>query len=162
LAEEPVIEMERRMQAGLEYVSSLRKLGFDPEIAAWAIPRQRPGAPDVELILVTSWADNIGPKAIYDLLFEAYDASATPREIDPFVVTLISPHTQVATDLKAALVTMRHENFGPHDRPMFILGMVDYTTIPQWIISHRDVKPARFEDLRRFAAFHRNVTALAA
>jgi hypothetical protein len=116
----------------------------------------------MEFILVTSWTDNIGPKAIYDLLFEAYDVSATPREIDPFVVTLISPQTQVANDLKAALVTMRQENFGPEHRPMFILGMLDYTTIPQWIVSHREVKPARFEDLRRFAAFQRNVTALAA
>jgi hypothetical protein len=157
-----MIEMDRRMKAGREYVSSLRKLGFDPEIAVWVIPNQRPEGSDMELILVTSWADNIGPKAIYDLLFEAYDASATPREIDPFVVTLMSPQTQVAQDLRGGLLTMRHENFGPEDRPMFILGMFDYTTVPQWIVAHRDVKPARFEDLRRFAAFQRNVTSLAA
>jgi hypothetical protein len=157
-----MIDMERRMIAGQEYITSLRKLGFDPDIAAWAAPVKRSDSVEMELIIVTSWADNIGPKAVYDLLFEAYDASATPREIDPFLVTLLSPQTQVAIDLRNRLETMRREKFGPEDRSMFILGMLDYSTVPQWILAHRHSEPARFDDLRRFKVFQNNIAALAA
>ena len=43
------------------------------------------------LVLVTSLFDFVGPLALTELLFEAYNAAATPKEIDPFIIRLHSP-----------------------------------------------------------------------
>lgn len=157
-----MIEMERRLKAGREYLIALRKLGFNPDAILWAGVGGAPADGPMELLIVTTWADNIGPKAIYDLLFEAYDASATPKEIDPFVVSLFSPNTQVAVDIDAAVRTIKAEGNQADFRPILVLGMMDYFTIPQWILSHRAAKSTRFEDIRRFSAFQNNVAKLAA
>jgi hypothetical protein len=154
--------MERKLRAGREYAAALKKLGFTPSALLWAGIGGQDSDGKMELLIVTSWVDHIGPKAIYDVLFEAYDASATPKEIDPFVVSLFSPNTQIAADLRGAIHTMRTEPLGEDARPMFVLGMMDYFTIPDWIISHRVSKSGHFEDLRRFHAFQNNVAQLAA
>lgn len=162
MAERAVIEMERKLKAGREYAAALKKLGFNPNALLWAgVGREGPDS-RMELLIVTNWIDDVGPKAIYDLLFEAYDASATPKEIDPFIVSLFSPHTQVAADIRGALYTVRTEPLREDARPMFILGMMDYFTIPDWIISYRPSKSSHFDDLRRFHAFQNNVAKLAA
>ena len=156
-----MIEMERRLKAGREYLAALRKLGFNPDAVLWAGVGGIAAEGAMELLIVTTWADNIGSKAVYDLLFEAYDASATPKEIDPFTVSLFSPQTQVAVDLSNAVKTIKSEQ-NPEIRPMIVLGMVDYYTIPSWIISYKVSKSTRFEDARKFHAFQRNVANLAA
>lgn len=155
--------MERRLVAGRDYLAALRKLGFHPDALLWAFRGGVPEPAPFELLIISTWADSIGPKAIYDLLFEAYDASATPKEIDPFIVSLFSHHTKVATDMGDAIRTIQSEAI-PADgsQPMLILGMMDYITIPQWIISYRQPRSNRFDDLRRFGAFQTNVTKLAA
>ncbi len=157
-----MIEMERRLEAGREYLVALRKLGFNPEALLWAGVGAEAADGAMELLIVTTWTDNVGPKAIYDLLFEAYDASATPKEIDPFTVTLFSPRTQVAIDLNGAMRTIREKLRGPDNHPMIVLGMLDYYTIPDWIISYRRSKTSSFDDVRRFTAFQSNVAKLAA
>jgi len=162
LASEPVIDMERRLKAGREYHTALRRLGFDPDALLWAGVGGSDADGAMELLIVTTWADNIGPKAIYDLLFEAYDASATPKEIDPFIVSLFSPQSRVAIDLAAAVYTVRKEVHRADFTPMLVLGMMDYVTIPEWIISYRQPKSTRFDDARRFRAFQTNVEKLAA
>lgn len=163
MATQPVIEMERRLKAGREYLAALQKLGFHPDALLWATGVGGvAGSDKMELLIVSTWIDNIGPKAVYDVLFEAYDASATPKEIDPFIVSLFSPHTQVAKDLEGAVETVRRNRSLDDFRPMFVLGMMEYSTIPAWIISYRRSKSTRFEDARRFAAFQNNVAKLAA
>ena len=161
MAEQPMIEMKRRLKAGREYLVALRKLGFDPDALFWAgVGPDANGS--MELLIVTTWADNIGPKAVYDLLFEAYDASATPREIDPFVVSLFSPNTTVAKDFYNAIQTIDRKIHDKDFTPMIVLGMLDYYTTSSWIISCRLPKSTRFDDTRRFAAFRNNVAKLAA
>ncbi|WP_297507324.1 hypothetical protein [uncultured Caulobacter sp.] len=166
MARHALIEMERKLKAGREYAAALKKLGFVPDALVWASPggEAKPVNPDhqLELLIVSSWVDNVGPKAIYDLLFEAYEFSATPQEVDPFIVSLFSPETQVAKDLWGAIHTLRTEPLGDDARPMFVLGMLDYATIPDWIISYRTSKSNHFADLRRFHAFQNNVAKLAA
>ena len=77
-----------RREAGSEYLAALRALGLRPDALFWSFDK-------VEdrfiLMLVTEMVDFKGPLAIADLLFQAYNASATPKEIDPFVVRLHSP-----------------------------------------------------------------------
>ena len=69
MAEDPSIAMDHRLRAGREYLDALCKLGFVPDVLCWAVAGS---AADerMELLIVTTWADTIGPKAIYDLLFE--------------------------------------------------------------------------------------------
>ncbi len=164
MVEQAVIEIERKLKAGREYAAALKRLGFTPDALLWAhVGAEDKGASgaEMELLIVSSWVDQVGPKAIYDLLFEAYDLSATPKEIDPFVVSLFSPKTQVALDLRGAMDTTR-KKVSSDFRPMFVLGMLDYYTVPDWIILYRASKSNQFEDLRRFHAFQNNVAQLAA
>ena len=158
-------EMQRKLRAGREYHEALCKLGFHPDAVLWATAGGQPDdQPRMELLLVTSWADIIGPKAVYDLLFEAYEASATPQEIDPFIVSLFSPETQVSRDIAGGMRTLRSPEFAnnPDSRPMFVLGLFDYSTIPDWVIHYAPRKSTRFEAARRFGAFERNVHRLVA
>jgi hypothetical protein len=153
--------MERRLAAGREYLQALQRLGFRPDALLWALKGKSAPPADFELLLVSSWADSIGPRRVYDLLFEAYDLSATPKEIDPFIVSLFSPATQVAIDLAGSMHTIRTE-MGMGERPMFVLGMFDYSTIPPWIIHYAPRKVSRFDDARHFQAFSTNIERLAA
>jgi hypothetical protein len=43
------------------------------------------------LVVVTSLFDFVGPLPLMRLLFDAYNAAATPKEIDPFILRLHSP-----------------------------------------------------------------------
>lgn len=162
MAEQPVIQMQRRLEAGREYFDALKKLGFTPDALLWAHAGGSAHDAPMELVIVTAWVDTIGPKAIYDLLFEAYDASATPREIDPFIVSLFSPQTQVAKDIAAAVRTVQDHAHEHNFRPMLVLGMMDYVTIPSWILWYRPSKSKLFEDTRHFSAFKNNIERLAA
>lgn len=156
--------MDRKLIAGREYVEALNKLGFAPDVACWAIRGQEPQQ-RLELLLVTTWADTVGPKAVYDLLFEAYDASATPKEIDPFIVSMFSPNSLLGAEMVGMIgKALRKEGplAAPDVQPMLIMGMMDYVTIPDWVFTYRKPQSTRFDDQRRFAAFQRNVHQLAA
>lgn len=77
-----------KQEAGREYLTALRSLGCEPEALFWA--KDAVVGNDV-LILVTSLFDYAGPLDLSSLLFKAYNLSATPREIDPFILRLHSP-----------------------------------------------------------------------
>lgn len=160
MADQPLAEMEHRLAAGREYLAALQKLGFQPDAAAWATvgaDRRR-----FELLIVTSWVDAVGPLPIYDLLFEAFDNRATPAEIDPFNVSLFSPHSYLAHALEAF---MSAEGV-PSDHQARSSGqgleVDDYRLRRDWILFHGRVESLRQDDLRRFAAFKTKVARLAA
>lgn len=80
-----------RYDAGGDYLAALRVLKLEPEALFWAYDK---GIEQFVLVLVTSLFDFAGPLALTQLLFDAYNAAATPKEIDPFIVRLHSPkHT---------------------------------------------------------------------
>lgn len=80
-----------RYDAGQDYLVALRALKLEPEALFWAFDK---GIGQFVLVLVTALFDFAGPLALSQLLFEAYNSAATPREIDPFIVRLHSPrHT---------------------------------------------------------------------
>lgn len=162
MAERPLIDVEQRLVAGREYLSALRRLGFAPDAMLWAAVGSDSGQAEMELLIVSSWADNIGPRAIYHLLFEAYDASATPREIDPFVVSLFSPRSRLAADLDNELHALRERGLLDHRGAIMSLSGGDYFTRPKWILSRRKTPSKHFDDVRRFAAFQNNVVKSAA
>ena len=77
-----------RYDAGRDYLTAIRNLKLEPEALFWAYDTS---LSQFVLVLVTSLFDFAGPLALTRLLFEAYNAAATPQEIDPFIIRLHSP-----------------------------------------------------------------------
>jgi hypothetical protein len=76
------------LKAGEDYLAALQKLGMRPRFLGWGweLASER-----WQLVLVTSIVDAGGPLALNRLLFKAYNAEATPKEISPFIVRVFSP-----------------------------------------------------------------------
>lgn len=85
----PTLEV-KYMDAGHEYLRTLRRFGLDPLALFWAYDHV---AKQFVLVLVSEFFDVVGPLEISKLLFRAYNASVTPKSIDPFIIRLHS-HTQ--------------------------------------------------------------------
>lgn len=91
----PQIE-ERFLTAGREYNTALADLGLEPHALFWAFDKDEQRH---VLVLITDFFDLKGPLEISRQLFRAYNASVTPREIDPFVVRLYSTNQPAGDSL---------------------------------------------------------------
>jgi hypothetical protein len=76
------------MKAGQEYLDALVQLGLIPAFLGWGWDIAER---EWMLVLVTSIIDAGGPLALNRLLFRAYNAKATPKQISPFIVRVFSP-----------------------------------------------------------------------
>nr|WP_317893687.1 hypothetical protein [uncultured Sphingomonas sp.] len=76
------------LEAGAEYDRGLRELGLRVDALLWGA-----FGPDETLGLAFVWSgvERFGPLSVAKILFEAYSASALTREIDPFLVQILSP-----------------------------------------------------------------------
>ena len=77
-----------RYDAGQRYLLALRNLQLEPEALFWAWDQT---VRHYVLVIVTEVFDFAGPLALAEKLFTAYNAAATPPEIDPFILRLHSP-----------------------------------------------------------------------
>ena len=87
------IELDlKRKKAGGEYLDALTGLGLrvNALLRMYDLSEQR-----FVLALATELFDFKGPHGVSNLLFKAYNASATPKEIDPFIVRLHSPEHSI-------------------------------------------------------------------
>ena len=76
------------LTAGQDYLNALVALGLVPAFLGWGWD---PNVSQWNLVLVTSIVDGGGPLALNRLLFRAYNAKATPKQISPFIVRVFSP-----------------------------------------------------------------------
>jgi hypothetical protein len=76
------------LTAGQDYLDALVSLGLVPAFLGWG---WGPIESQWMLVLVTSIVDAGGPLPLNRLLFRAYNAKATPKEISPFIVRIFSP-----------------------------------------------------------------------
>jgi hypothetical protein len=76
------------LAAGRDYRGALVSLGLIPAFLGWG---WEIATREWVLVLVTSIVEAGGPLALNRLLFRAYNAKATPKEISPFVVRVFSP-----------------------------------------------------------------------
>lgn len=112
------------LKAGQEYLDALRKLRLNPEGLLWSRVNEIEthtdsvtGEPveldgpsgDWHLVLVTGALDEGGPISMQELLFKAYDASATPKEISPFIVEVMSAKSPFVSHL----INVLNNPFGP-------------------------------------------------
>ncbi|MBB5046003.1 hypothetical protein HNR60_000745 [Rhodopseudomonas rhenobacensis] len=77
----------QHLKAGADYLKALRALGLNPNFLGWGWDI---ASAQWTLVLVTSIIDAGGPLALNKLLFHAYNAEATPKEISPFIVRIFS------------------------------------------------------------------------
>lgn len=149
--------------AGHEYLASLRKLGLDPEGLMWARDET---IDEFVLVLITTHFDYAGPLEIYRLLTRAYNASATPSEIAPFIVRLHSPKQVIVTELRKAYgwqIEIRpvHE-MAKHIDLKVRLSAGDLSFMSEWIYVLRETKLPPVERNRRWNRFRDQVERLAA
>jgi hypothetical protein len=78
----------RYLKAGQDYLDALVSLGLNPHFLGWGWDR---ATEQWLLVLVTFIVEAGGPLALNRLLFRAYNAKATPKEISPFMVRVFSP-----------------------------------------------------------------------
>lgn len=92
---------QARLVAGARYVAALEGLGFAVDAAMWTIAASPVTSDsDLQLLIVSRFVERAGTGAIYDLLFKAYDLAATPKDFDPWIVSLYGPRTLFATEMK--------------------------------------------------------------
>jgi hypothetical protein len=78
----------RYLKAGQDYLDALVSLGLVPAFLGWGWEQAEA---QWLLVLVTPIVETGGPLALNKLLFHAYNAKATPKEISPFIVRVFSP-----------------------------------------------------------------------
>ncbi|MGV1757636.1 hypothetical protein ACQZ6F_17430 [Rhizobium sp. A22-96] len=165
----PDIE-DKYLKAGREFASALDALGLDANALFWAFDSAESRH---VLVLVTDFFDFKGPLEISKQLFKAYNASATPKEIDPFVIRLHSINQAMgerysehaSSDWK--LRVRAGNKAGPI--PGLTSAVINNLTIgdlemrPEWVIRGRKVTRSKSNDLsRRWGRFTRNVEKAAA
>lgn len=88
------------VKAGSEFLKAVQQLGLRPEGLLWAHDRT---IDRFVLVLITAQFDYEGPAEIYRLLTLAYRASATPREINPFIIRVHSVNQSIVSAIKRAI-----------------------------------------------------------
>jgi hypothetical protein len=166
----------RYLTAGQEYLDALVSLGLIPAFLGWGWD---PAVGQWMLVLVTSIVDAGGPLALNKLLFRAYNAKATPKQISPFIVRIFSPEIiPIAGGMdfwllgeKNEIVNPVPEKAGPDARPTKITNVQkrfmgleleainSYQTLPQAVDRALAGHHQRRRDWQRFK---RNVERLAA
>lgn len=149
--------------AGAEYYTSLRRLGFDPDVLFWAFDRE---LDEFALILVSPAYDEIGPLAISKVLFRAYEASITPKEISPFVVRLFSPRQSfwqavsriISVEMEIAVGDGSYRPLG--DQAMYESD--DFLFRNDWFYARRERSSQPLNMRASWRKFERNVEQLAA
>lgn len=160
---------ERFLIAGKEYGEALEKLGLDPHALLWAFD-------EVEnrfiLILVTDFFDVKGPLEISRQLFKAYNASATPQEIDPFTVRVHSINQPFGDEIHGLAASDGKVNiYDKFLKPKpgaenirissYIKDGLEFRT--EWIISAKKSHARKTIELsRRWDRFTKNLDSIAA
>jgi hypothetical protein len=163
-------EIEKRfLTAGREYGIALADLGLDPHALFWAFDEEED---QHILVLITDFFDFKGPLEISKQLFRAYNAAATPKEIDPFVIRLHSVNQPVGRSLLSFAgggweINKIDKTTGkPIGESMKVSGVksAGLDLRPEWIIKVRSERPVRksIELSRRWNRFARNIDRIAA
>lgn len=167
---------ETHMAAAKEFSKSLSDIGFDMDGVFWAYDKEDERH---VLIVVTDVFDAKGPLEISRQIFKAYNASLTPKEIDPFIVRLLSTNQVDARELLGMASsdwTVKHYKKGTSEfsiRKNIANGntleleeftVSDVTIRPEWVVmikAHHKVRKTH-EINRKWDFFKRNLDKLAA
>lgn len=93
---------ETQMANAREFTKSLSTIGFDMDGVFWVYDKEDERQ---VLLVVTDFFDVKGPLEIYRQIFKAYNASLTPKEIDPSCVRFLSRNQTVAKDIMDSVLS---------------------------------------------------------
>ena len=162
------------LRAGREYLDALRSLKFEPDILCWVVENDGMdsnfGNLHNRLAIVTSLVDRVGPAKIYDLLIEAYTLAVTPREIDPFQISVYSPHSRdgqyLVDNTHPNQIAEHRRKAGEDSGPMWGIVMnvphMNAAPWPQSVYTYNLRRRDMTADLRRYAIMRRTLDRLAA
>lgn len=86
------------LDAGADYLSSLDRLGLKVDALMWAYDFNN----KIFLLwLVWAGVERYGPLEIQQRLFAAYNASALPKAVDPFIVHVMDPRSSLVKSVRA-------------------------------------------------------------
>jgi hypothetical protein len=153
------------IEAGTAYLEALRNLRFEPDGLLWARDKT---IDQFVLLLVTRHFDYAGPLEIFRLLTRAYNLSATPKEISPFIIRLHSPDQAIIRNM---LIIDAHMPSGERSMTMTASGaIVDIKYINIWVYKwpptvhtkKKGPKQSAVARTREFRRFKESVERLAA
>jgi hypothetical protein len=148
------------IEAGERYDAALRALGLRPDGLFWAWDKT---IRDFVLVLVTRHLDHAGPLELFRLLTRAYNLSATPAEISPFIVRVHSPDQQIIRNL---LMIDAFDKEGKRVDYITARGEIaDLEYVNHWVYYWPDLKkkkPHPVSRTREWNRFRRTVEQLAA
>lgn len=154
-----------RVGAGKEYLAALNALGLKPDVLCWVYEVEEG---EMQLAIVTSMAERVGGLSIYKLLFRAYEAAATPREINPFIVSVYGPKSNFGVKLRRVLGGLAERGTFSVPERAALFTLTDTGASGRRVVLGRGVyvasegRRSAAEDLKRFRHFQRRVEALAA
>jgi hypothetical protein len=153
------------LSASRDYLAALQRLGLRPLFLGWGLETE---TERWVLGVVTSIVEAGGPLALNRLLFKAYNAKATPKDISPFIVRVYSPeiapnefYLLADKDIKINSVNQEVKDIGVSNVQFDFLG-VHYERINACIIPRRVQRPKYHETREEWQRFKRNVEKLAA
>lgn len=155
---------EERWTAGADYLAALRQLGLEPEGLLWAFHEARR---EMALVLVTSLVERIGPKDLYEVLFEAYEKAGTPRSIDPWIVVAFGPDSLLGEEFAVMMeAEVRVVEAPPSlELPIFKYGLGggEYTFSHEWVyVAKPRWRSESKHQVKIWNTFRENVARLAA
>lgn len=163
------IVTENRFRAGERYIRAIEGLGFSVDYALWTISAESHSASDIQLSIVSRMIETAGTKAVYQLLFMAFEHAATPREIDPWIVSLYGTKTKFADHLPSiplmqdiGFMTVKTDNGLVNQETPVWHKVLDRLTRPSWIYKLKQFEGTAHSDDWAYERFRRNVEALAA
>ena len=157
-----------RRECGREYIAALERLGFRPDVAFWAFDKTRD---TFILVIASDLLDYSGPFQMSQLLIKAYNASATPAQIDPFTVRTYSTRQAFIRDLRNWVQSAQNIQFKDQhgelitEQPERItIGYGDLEVEVGWLYRFDEPKGKlkTIDASRRWRRFQRNVEAIAA
>ncbi|NRF12177.1 hypothetical protein [Agrobacterium pusense] len=157
---------ELMMESAKRFDESLLSLGLAANLVTWAVEE---GVKDPVLVLVTDFFDLRGPLDVARKIFDAYNASALPAEIDPFIIRLHSIQQPVAQmlmgltdDNHASRKDAAKISAETKREPLFVIGADNLVFTMDMFISRRPSRRDHADTIRRWKSFSKAVDALAA
>ncbi|MFB2553950.1 hypothetical protein [Ensifer soli] len=148
------------LEAGKEFDEALSELGLSAAFVTWAFDR------DINshvLVIITDFLDYAGPYEISKQIFKAYNASALPKSIDPFVIRFFSDKEWIGRAmLKVTSPELNEEGGAVSENGDYWITQ-GLECLYEWIVNKRAKRRrGALEVQKRWKAFQSNVMLVAA
>lgn len=154
--------------AGHQFHQAIAKLGLEPDVLCWA----NVGG-ELQLVMVTSLVDRVGPLEIYKTLFRAQEWGVIEPDFELMDVSIYAPSSELGKDVESTLSSLikstGHLTVQVEKRDvkaqgaLFSIGYADpFVVDGGGIYVVKKTGFSAVQDLKRWKHVQRNLTMLAA